>query len=158
MFKCVLTSNSITSNVITINLKTCLYWISFTLNKSRFAMISSPKPNIIYYYISAIHLNHDISWNFWRIWSTNSSKNIMNCSWVLRCSFICSISPFQKRFSILWSSLKKKTRNLNSVNIRNFNARFSIWRNQSSKTNSKNNSIWFCNFDWSLKIILTWLQ
>ena len=153
-----LTSNSITCNIVSINLKAGLNRISFVPNLSSFAVVSSPKPNTIDYNISAINLNHDRSRNFRRIWTTNSCKNIMNHSWIFGWSFICSISPFQKGFRILWSGLKKKPRNFNSVNIWYFNAWLSIWRNQCSKTNSKNNSIWFGNFYWSLKIILTGLN
>ena len=132
MLKSMLTSKSVASNIISINLEAGLNWISFALNKSWFAVVSSPKPNIIDDNISTVYLNHDRSRNFRWIWTTNSCKDIMDYSWIFSRSFICSISPFQKRFSILWSSLKKKPRNFNSIDIWNFNAWLSIWRNQCS--------------------------
>jgi len=158
--KGVLSGKTIASNIVAIDLKTSIDWISSVLDTfSTLLMVSSPEPKVIEEDVTAVDLNHDLGLHITRVVGTTySGKEIVNSSWILSISSIAFLSKLEQGRGLTSSSLKEKSRDFDTVNIGNFNGWGSIGRNKSGKTNTENDSVGLGNLDGFLKIVLTRLE
>jgi len=82
--KSMLSSKTVSGNVISINNKTILYWVSAVVNESSSNfVISSPEPGIINDDITRVNLNHILCHYTCRcIGTSDSSINVRQNNWI----------------------------------------------------------------------------
>jgi len=88
-------------------------------------MVSSPQPEIVHNYISAVYLDHHVGLDLIKVRPTNSGKDVVHGAWVLRISIAAARSPYKQFFCQDLASLEQDARDSDSINVGDLQASFS---------------------------------
>lgn len=157
--KSMLNSESITSYVVSVDLKASIAGVPAVVHQALGIVIGSPEPHIINNSVAGVNLDHLVSLDVTRyVGSSNSGKNVAQNDGVLRISGVTRFTNFQERVSGTGTGLEEDTGDSYTVDVCDFNCSSSISRDESSKTKTEDNCVWVVDLDGVLKMINSGLE